>query len=790
MNDAITDVAEQLVIPGTGNLYSIKRHGTSLTTCESEPVHTPGCIQSHGVMLVVRLIDFTIIQVSENCEAHIGKAPSFLLGHPLTDLIGANNQVKLVKMIASDPIERNVQFAFTLASNRALPALDICIHTINGMLILEGEPSGTLPGGSDASSEDYFILLKSAVSRLQNVTNSQQFCECVATEVHNMTRLDRVMIYRFHADQHGEVIAESKNACVASFLGLHYPEADIPQQARALYKCLWVRPVPDISGVLAEITPLANPDSGLPLDMTYCVLRGVSVMYSEYLANMGVAASLTMPLRVDGELWGMIACHHNTPTYFGHQLRSACELLARVASLQLKSVQHFERLAYQMKIEDAHRKLVASAAKENDLLAISDNQPALLNVMDAGGAALRHLNRWRCAGHTPNEAQLNALADWLFEREEFQSLSSPIYATDMLSRDYAAGVEIINVACGVIAVQIARARGDLIIWFRPETIQSVHWAGDPQDKPLVPGPHGLRLTPRRSFDRYIESVRARAIPWTQIDLDAALRLRTLIMELVIVAIERLAKLNAELTDSNKDLDAFAFVASNDLKEPLRGIHRYAHQMMESAEIKSSDNRQRLDNLMRLALRMDSLLDSLLNYSRIGRTNLAVAPIDLNQVVTEAIEMVGIRSEDNNCVITIDRPLPTIEGAFVRVREIFSNLISNAQKYNRHAQPHIDIGYLLPEEANRCPSAPLEAKGQTIFFVRDDGIGIAPRHFAQIFRMFKRLHARDDFGGGVGAGLSVVKKVISRHGGSLWVDSALDIGSTFYFTLSGKIEASG
>ena len=785
MTDALTDMVAPHVPPHTAKTYSIKRHGTSLTACENEPVHTPGCIQAHGVLLAVRLIDFTILQVSENCRKYLGIAPESLLGHALSWLIGTDNQIRLSKMVDNDPIERNVLFAFTLSARPTLCALDICIHTSDGILILEGEPADTLPVRRADVGKDYVALLRTTINRLHNTTTSKDFCQRVATEVREITGLDRVMIYRFHADQHGEVIAESKIDSLAPFLGLHYPEADIPQQARALYKKLWVRPVPDVSGSLAEMIPLANPNTGLPLDMTYCVLRGVSVMYSEYLENMGVAASLTMPLRIDGALWGMIACHHMTPTCFSHQLRAACELLAQVASLQLKSVEHIERLAYQLKIENAHQKLVARAAQEGDLLALSDSQPTLLAVMDAEGAALRHLNCWHCAGLTPNEVQLDALATWLHQREEFQSLSHPVYATDMLSRDYAAGSEIVDVASGLIAVQISRARGDLIIWFRRETVQTVHWAGNPEDKPLIPGPNGMRLTPRRSFELFIESVRARALPWTEMEVDAVLRLRTLIMELVMFSIERLAKLNRELVTSNEELDAFAFVASHDLKEPLRGIHRYALQIKETAELVDLENCQRLERLMRLTLRMDNLLDSLLHYSCMGRSHLDFELVDLSQVVAEAIEMVGIRSNESSCRINIARPLPKIDCDLVRVREIFSKLISNAQKYNRQIRPCIDIGYILPDERVSGLQVPQEADGQILFFVRDDGIGIAPRHFEQIFRMFKRLHARDEYGGGIGAGLCVVKKVVSSHGGCVWVESAVDIGSTFYFTLASE-----
>ncbi|MBC7842870.1 MAG: GAF domain-containing protein [Gemmatimonadaceae bacterium] len=780
MTTAARDGATPL--PWADGVYSIKRHGTSLTNCDSEPVQAPGCIQSHGALVTARLPDLTILQVSENSEQYFGAAPDRLLGHPLRSLVSSEHEARLRSMMAEEAIEGNALFAFTLPARADIAPLDVCVHTMSGVLILEFESSGR---GADPllhPAGDFFTSVRAAVSRMQSTVGQVAFCDRIAREVRTITGLDRVMVYRFHADNHGEVVAESKVEELAPWLGLHYPEADIPKPARDIYQRIWIRPVPNAAGPLIELVPLANPDTGKPLTMTYCSLRGASVMYTEYLANMGVGASLTMPILIEGELWGLIACHHRKPTAFPHQMRAACELLAQVASLQLKSSDRIELLEYGLRVEQVHQELMARAAREGDLLALSDRQPSLLDAMDADGAALYHMDRWWTAGSTPTEEQLDALADWVILRPEFSSLTRPVFATDTLSREYPAGLEISAVASGLIAVQVSRLRRDLIMWFRPETIQTVKWAGHPDDKPLVPGPNGMRLTPRRSFELFVESVRNRALPWTTLELDAALRLRLLIMDLATSEGERISALNVDLTSSNEELDAFAYVASHDLKEPLRGIHRYAHQLLESAETFGAENRHRLDSLMRLTMRMDSLLNSLLHYSRVGRTNLEFEAVDLNDVVADALEMVGVGRNNAGVTVGFERPLPTVLCDLVRVREIFSNLISNALKYNRDPHPRIDVGYLRSDEPGLRPNMPADADGETIYYVRDNGIGIEPRHFEQIFRMFKRLHGRDEFGGGVGAGLTVVKKVVNRHGGHVWLASTLDQGSTFYFTL--------
>lgn len=777
-------------LPWGAGPYSIKRHGTTLATCDSEPVQTPGCIQAHGALLVLRLDDLEILQATENTLQHLGEPTNALLGQPVARVVGGAREARLREMLARDDLDRGPAYAFTLPARAGKAALDVCLHTSVGVAVLEFEETGRADRRPD---DDFFMLVKSAVGRLQAPVSVRAFCQQVTQEVRAITGLDRVMAYRFHADHHGEVIAESKRDTLDPWLGLHYPATDIPQPAREIFKRIWIRPLPDAAGPLVELVPLANPDTGLALDMTHCALRGASVMYSEYLANMGVAASLTMPIMRDGELWGLIACHHYTTTQFAYEVRAACELLSQVASLKLKSAEQAEQLAYRLKLEDVHQLLVVRSAREGDLLALTAYEPSLLDAIDAGGAALYHLNRWWCVGNVPDLAQLDHLAAWLYERPEFASATRPVFFTDALASMCPAAVGLEDIASGLLATVFSRQRRGLLVWFRPQTMHTVKWAGNPNDKPRTAGPQGMRLSPRVSFETFIESVRGRSLPWSDIEVDAALRLRLLVLELVITRNERLADLNADLTRSNEELDAFAYVASHDLKEPLRGIHRYAHQLLESAEAvggEHGENGQRLESLMRLTLRMDSLLDSLLHFSRVGRMELEFEPADLNAVVADAIEMTGARRSDSHCSIEVPRPMPVVQCDSVRVCEIYSNLLANAMKYKRQAEARIELGYIGADESTERPNAPTTTTGQDIFYVRDHGIGIAERHYEQVFRLFKRMHGRDEYGGGVGAGLTIVQKLVNRHGGRVWIDSSLGVGTTFYFTLPGTRVGSG
>ncbi|HEY2740400.1 MAG TPA: ATP-binding protein, partial [Thermoanaerobaculia bacterium] len=236
--------------------------------------------------------------------------------------------------------------------------------------------------------------------------------------------------------------------------------------------------------------------------------------------------------------------------------------------------------------------------------------------------------------------------------------------------------------------------------------------------------------------------------------------------------QELAERNTELHRSNQDLDDFAYIASHDLKEPLRGIHNFAAFLLEDyGERFDEEGRSKLETLTRLSRRMEVLIDSLLHFSRLGRVDLAIEDADLNEVVAEVVDSLGISLRASGVEIRIPHALPVVRCDGVRVRELYHNLVINAMKYNDKAEKWIEVGAL-----------PAAGSGPPALYVQDNGIGIQEKHFDAIFRIFKRLHGRDRFGGGTGAGLTIVKKIVERHNGRIWVESVVGEGTAIYFTL--------
>ena len=777
-------VAGAVNLDGRPELYSTKRDGLAIASCDSEPVQTPGCVQAHGALLVLRLSDLRIVQASENAAAVLGQSAEQLFEQSICTVIGVEGQSRLRSLLDQEAVFCNPVYLMTLPSTHTGTGdavLDVAVHTIDGVAVLEFEATSH----TVEPKPDYYALVKTTLAKLQSASSLQQFCDVVTNDVRGLTGLDRVMVYKFHNDGHGEVLAESRRDDIPSWLGLHYPAEDIPKPARAIFTKTWIRPVSDVSGALAELVPLANPDTCAPLNMTHCVLRGVSIMYTEYLRNMGVTAALTLAIRRDDKLWGLIACHHyDGPRHIPYHIRAACEFLAQVVSLQQQATEEKEHLAYRLKMEGVHQVLLAAAARDGGLAGLINGTPSLLNGIDAGGAALYYLERWWCIGNTPTDDELTGLGNWL-SAVMLPACPRPLYVTAKLAQAYAPAAGFAKVGSGLIAVPVSANRKDLILWFRPETIQTVNWGGNPYDKPTVPGANGPRLTPRRSFERFAESVLQQSLPWRLVEIDAAASLRFMLAEWVAGQTGRRTVLHADLARSNADLDAFVYVASHDLKEPLRGIYRYAHQLLEDVVSIDDESRRKLDGLVRLTVRMDGLLDSMLHFSRVGGTDLLLEQVDLNEILAEALDFLGSRTIDKEHAVAVPRPLPTVLCDRIRCRQIFVNLLSNGLKYSDTANQRLEVGYIAPNDSHPRPHCPQKILGQAIFYVADNGIGIQAKHHQQIFKLFKRLHGHDSYGGGSGAGLTIVRKLVEQHGGQVWVDSSAGQGSTFYFTLPSK-----
>lgn len=741
-----------------------------LSNCDREQVQYPGSIQPHGFLIVLDEPDYRVLLASSNTKYFLGIAAEDLLGSTLASLLDAE-QVEVIEAKLRKETFLGAPHHLgrpTLAGK----SFDVLAHRIDGVLVLEFESRSSIPSPPE-SNTNLFEVVHKAISKMSIASGLQAFLDQAAIQVQNFTGYDRVLVYKFMEDDSGWVCSEALREGLEPFLGLHYPASDIPAPARRLFTLSWVRHQPDISYRPVKMVPSLNPLTGRPLDMSYALLRSVSVMYVDYLKNMGTHSSLVMTLMRDGNLWGLIACHHHSgPKHVTYEIRGACEILAHMLSLLMTAKEKEEYAAFSLKLKNNHSRFVEAAATRGDYAAaLAGETPFLLDLLSASGAAALINGQLTLVGQTPTKEQILEIITWLNTQPK-QAVFSTRFLSSLMpnARSFAA------TCSGLTALSFNNPQGDFFLWFRPELPETVNWAGDP-NKPVDLSNDGNRLMPRTSFAIWKETVRWQSEPWLEVELEAIKELRNSLLELALRKAEEFGKLYQNLKISYSELDAFAYAASHDLKEPLRGIHAYAEMLLEDAAEKlDSASLTKLESVRRLSARMDQLINSLLSYSRIGRESLLNEEVDLNSLLSEALDSLSELSRQRPATISIMPNLPLLRGDRQRMLEVFTNLISNALKYNDKQSRTIEIGVHA-----------IDPSGKPLFFVRDNGIGIPERHHEDIFRIFHRLHPKDAFGGGNGAGLTIVKKIIDLHGGRIWIESTPGQGTAFLFSF-GAVQA--
>ncbi len=482
----------------------------NLTNCDREPIHIPGSIQPHGAILTIDDVSLKILQTSVNSAEMLGFAPAQLLGESFEKFFTAES-VAQIKKVAAKNIETAPHYLPPLETVSGVKT-EAIIHRYQDALILELEAK---PPTDSGFSFELYAALKSTLARLEQTSSVAEFCQTAAEQVREFTDFDRVMIYRFAENGAGAVVAEARRDDLESFLGLNYPASDIPQQARALYLKSWLRFKVDNDAAAIAIEPQMNPKTGKPLDLSYAVLRSMSPVHTEYLRNMGVRATMSISIIKNEKLWGLVACHHYAATrYVAHEARMACEFLAHFLSLQMAAKEASENHEYVRHLTVRHAELVELMAQNEDFMQVLlDRNENFLDWIKADGTAFVVKDEIRLFGKTPSVEKVGAILEWLDAHG-----GDEIYATDQLSAE--SGIaDCRDTAAGVLAVRLSKKMPNFILWFRPEISQSVNWAGDPA-KAVEVGELGERLTPRKSFDLWVEEVAGKSAPWLDFDLAA------------------------------------------------------------------------------------------------------------------------------------------------------------------------------------------------------------------------------------------------------------------------------
>ncbi|QZD88830.1 GAF domain-containing protein [Qipengyuania aurantiaca] len=491
-----------------------------LTSCDREPIHQLGHIQSFGALIAVNS-DWFLAQRSANLEQILGLEEPVEIGSRLSTFVSDKGRQRLRSAVAalidSDQTER--LFGLDLLGKGTL--FDCAIHTSGHYTIIEIEPH------QEGDINRQLGLLRPVMARLDKFDSVEKLVSEAARQLRMSLDIDRVMVYRFHEDLSGEVVAEAKRDDLEGFHGLRYPKSDIPAQARELYKRNRFRIISDVNEEPVPIEPGTSTE-GEPLDLSMSTLRAVSSIHIEYLRNMGVGASLSISIVIDGKLWGLFACHHYSPKILPYSQRTAAELFSELFSLMLERALYRETEEVRESGRKVHDKLmrdIAAGTPLNESLPMLT--PVIQQVIPHDGASVFVDDIYDARGAAPNEEEFRAIAPMLNS-----AATSRILSTAALADRIPKAERFEDRAVGALVIPVSRTPRDyLILWRKPLT-QKVLWAGNPE-KPVEYGPNGARLTPRKSFEAWQESVEGRSSPWTEGELQVAEGLRVTLLEIIL-----------------------------------------------------------------------------------------------------------------------------------------------------------------------------------------------------------------------------------------------------------------
>ncbi len=717
----------------------------TLDNCASEPIHIPGATQPHGVLLSFGG-DGVVTQVSANVGDYFeGASTADVLGQPVGALFDAPSQSVLAAIGASPDGEHENPFRLIGRDNQVF---DATLHRSGARLVLEIEPTETMRSAQVGSFDP---RLRPIIVRLHKAETIPQLAQLAAESVRHLTGFDRVMVYRFDADWNGEVVAEAKLERLEPFLGQRYPASDIPEQARRLYTINRLRFIADVDYAPVPLTPALDPATNAPLDMSHAILRSVSPIHIQYMKNMGVSASMSVSLIVDGKLAGLIACHHYTgPRRVPSPIRDTAAYLGEVLSWQLNTLERSDRTQRTRETQVHEAEVIRHVAVTPELLDGLDS-PALLALAEATGAAVVLEEGMRKLGETPSTPQIRAIVGWLKAR------SAQVHATDRLA-DEMPEAAAFEAAAGLIAVAISPEVGEYLLWFRPAITRVIHWAGNPYEKDDKVGAD--RLSPRGSFELYKETVRGRAEPWMPWHVEAASNLRRVLLGGVRRRAVELRSLNKRLLDADRSKDLFLATVSHELRTPLNAIHGWA-SLLQTGVVSRDKLPHAIDVIARNAQAQAKLIDDLIDLSKVvgGRLILDVEEVDLSGVIDAALASLSLAMESKGLRLTraLEPDARAVRGDANRLRQIVLNLLTNATKFT-------EKGGEIVVRLRRVAS-------DVELSVHDDGSGIYPEFIDRVFDPFRQEDAETTRKvGGLGLGLAIAKKLVELHGGRIWVES--------------------
>lgn len=601
------------------------------------------------------------------------------------------------------------------------------------------------------------------VKKLIALKEGEQIWNSLAKDIANITAYERVMVYKFQFDGSGRVIAEQKKDHLESFMNLHYPESDIPQQARKLYLKNYKRIISDVD---APVVPIISKSP--EIDLTYSGVRAISPIHLEYLKNGNVASSFSISIIIENELWGLVTCHNSTAQHIDLDARILSEIATFIAANSYHSYRSGKTLTAEKnmaaKCFDLKMDLLAADSAEE---ALSDQAENIRNLSETDGFASILNGNITTSGSVPNDHTITIVADWIRSQA-----AEGFYYSNSLYSEFHEHLSLDLTCAGIAACFLNESKSDVLIWFRKEYKDHIKWAGKPIKKLKTLSFYGedkLTYSPRQSLVMYIEEVSNKSLPWSKNDIQRLQAVKLVIEQCLKEYVYQIERSNKELNDLNKELkrlndelDSYSHTISHDLSTPLT-VMKLNMQMMA----KFNTNQTAIGQIQNVLNEIDNMSDMMVNVlklSRLKHTEFESQTIDPSAIIRKVCVDAKLTFNEDADIEIGD--LYSFTGEKNLVQQVFQNIINNAVKYSSNS-----------DKAKIKITSKLEASG-VLYVITDNGIGIPYDDKKEVFKVFSRMeNSKNYFGNGVG--LSIVDRVMTKLGGSIDFDSTVGVGTTFY-----------
>ncbi|MGK7941248.1 MAG: ATP-binding protein [Crocosphaera sp.] len=754
---------------------------TIVTEISQDCLVFPNAIQEQGVLFVLKEPELEIIQVSDNTEQFFGVSARDLLKKTLNKIFRQSEIDIICDRLQQDNLEWYNSIKLLLYCDKKSEVFEGVLRRQPEGLILELEVTGYPYQTPNLS---FYHLFRSCYARIKQGKNSRELAQKLAYEIRYITGFERVMVYRFKEDNSGVVIAEEKAPTLNSFLDLHFPATDIPPGARELYHQNLLQLISNVNAQTVALIPNINPLTNKPLNLSLSSLRSFSPCHVEYLKNMGVSASMSLGLIKDNKLWGIIACHNYLPKYISYEVRKICEFLAESVIDHLLTAQKTENWEHGDIIKQLQIYLKTPVKNETHLLTrlVYQEEQSLLNLVNATGAALCYGDSINLVGKTPHKSAIRELIIWLEEHHKEKS-----FATNTLSKVYPHGETIKTEASGLLAISIVLNNISYhILWFRTEVVQTVEWAGDPNQSLSFDDNGKIKLSPRQSFEIWKETVKATAIPWQAFEQEAAEKLRDILLlaalEFSHTAMETAAQ---KAKAANRAKSEFLANMSHELRTPLNAILGFA-QVMRRSHTLDTEHQENLSIITRSGEHLLTLINQVLDLSKIeaGRIIFNKTEFDFYRLLDDLDDMFQFKADEKRLQLLFERSpdLPQyIRTDQVKLRQVFINLLNNALKFTEEGGVSVRVRGETLTFGDGNQTKEIDSLDRTIIVeIEDTGHGISQEELDHLFEPFVQSQSGKDHQEGTGLGLPISRKFVQLMGGELTVNSELERGTIFRF----------